>query len=187
MYIFFYGAATQRGSWPPHSWGFKITHNDASKSVGVLWTSDQLVAETSTWQHTTLTTDKYPCTRWDSNPRSQQASGRRPTRLRPRGHWDRHIYIYIYIYYQRQVYRWTQNVVIRQACVSIRYVILKGVNLQNIRRMWYQFHSLEMYMLHWCVFHFGKVKVEQAIPLQDWAGPEGSKRLRLPDSKTVGT
>ena len=30
-------------------------------SVGLLWTSDQLVAETSTWQHTTLTTDKYPC------------------------------------------------------------------------------------------------------------------------------
>ena len=33
--------------------------------------SDQLVAETSTWQHTTLTTDKHPCLRWDSNPRSQ--------------------------------------------------------------------------------------------------------------------
>ena len=44
----------------------------------VLWTSDQLVAETSTWQHTTLTTDKYPCPRWDSNPRFQQVSGRRP-------------------------------------------------------------------------------------------------------------
>jgi hypothetical protein len=29
--------------------------------------------------HTTLTTDKYPCPRWDSNPRSQQASDRRPT------------------------------------------------------------------------------------------------------------
>jgi hypothetical protein len=25
-----------------------ITHNDASQSVGLLWTSDQLVAETST-------------------------------------------------------------------------------------------------------------------------------------------
>ena len=47
------------------------------QSVGLLWTSDQLVAETSTWQHTTLTTDKYPCPRWDSNPRSQQVSGRR--------------------------------------------------------------------------------------------------------------
>ena len=27
--------------------------------------SDQLVAETSTWQHTTLTTDRHPCPRWD--------------------------------------------------------------------------------------------------------------------------
>jgi len=44
-------------------------------SVGLLWTSDQLVAETSTWQHTTQTTDKYPCHRWDSNPQSLQASG----------------------------------------------------------------------------------------------------------------
>jgi hypothetical protein len=34
---------------------FQITHNDAPKSVGLLWTSDQLVAETSTLQHTTLT------------------------------------------------------------------------------------------------------------------------------------
>ena len=28
---------------------------------GLLWTSDQLVAETSTWQHTTFTTDELPC------------------------------------------------------------------------------------------------------------------------------
>ena len=77
-FFFFCGAATQHGPWSPHSWGFWITHNDALRSVGLLWTSDQLIAETSTWQHTTLTTDKHPCPRWDSNPRSQQASGRRP-------------------------------------------------------------------------------------------------------------
>jgi hypothetical protein len=47
-----------------------ITHNDAPQSVGLIWTSDKLVAETSTWQHTL---DKHPCPRWDSNPRSQQA------------------------------------------------------------------------------------------------------------------
>jgi hypothetical protein len=29
--------------------GFLITHNDPLQSVGLLWTSDQLVAETSTW------------------------------------------------------------------------------------------------------------------------------------------
>ena len=65
------------------------SHSDTPHSVGLLWTSDQLVAETSTWQHTTLTTDRHPCSRWDSNPQSQQASGLRPT-LRPRGHSDRH-------------------------------------------------------------------------------------------------
>jgi len=92
------GAAAQRGPWPPHSWGFKITRKDASQSVGLLWTRDQCVTETSTWQHTTLNTDRHPCPRWDSNPQSQPASGLRPS-LRPRGHWPRQIDIYnIYIY-----------------------------------------------------------------------------------------
>jgi len=59
--------------------GFLITHNDATHSVGLLWTSDQFVAENSTWQHTTLTTDKRPWPEWYSNPQSQQARGRRPT------------------------------------------------------------------------------------------------------------
>jgi len=27
----------------------------------------------------------------------------------------------------------------------------------------------------------------RAIPLQIWAGPEGSRRVRLPDFKTIGT
>jgi hypothetical protein len=27
----------------------------------------------------------------------------------------------------------------------------------------------------------------KAIPFQDWTGPEGSRRLRLPDFKTIGT
>ena len=43
----FCGAAAQCGPWPPHSCGFLITH-DASQSIGLLWMSDQLVAETST-------------------------------------------------------------------------------------------------------------------------------------------
>jgi hypothetical protein len=46
--IIFSGIAAQRWLWPPHSRGFLITHNDAPQSVGLLWTSDQLVAETST-------------------------------------------------------------------------------------------------------------------------------------------
>jgi hypothetical protein len=48
----------------------KTHHN----RVGLLWTSDRLVTETATCQHTTLTTDRHPCRRWDSKPQSQQAS-----------------------------------------------------------------------------------------------------------------
>jgi hypothetical protein len=36
------------------------SHSNTSHSVGLLWTSDQPEAETSTWQHTTLTGDRYP-------------------------------------------------------------------------------------------------------------------------------
>ena len=51
---------------PPVGQGFLIieasrSHSGTPHSVGLLWTSDQLVAETSTWQHTTLTTDRHPC------------------------------------------------------------------------------------------------------------------------------
>ena len=33
----------------------------------------------------------------------------------------------------------------------------------------------------------GAIKVKQAIPLHAWTGPEGSRRLRLPDFKTIVT
>ena len=75
----FLGRLPPSGPWPPRSRGFYITHNDAKQSVALLWTSDHLVAKTSTRQHTTLTTDQHPCPRWDWNPQSQQVRGRRST------------------------------------------------------------------------------------------------------------
>jgi len=60
-------AAAQRGIGPPLFRDFTITLR-YTHSVRLLWTNDQLVAETSTWQHTTLTTNRHPCTRWYSNP-----------------------------------------------------------------------------------------------------------------------
>ena len=54
-------------------------HSYTPEWLGLLWTSDQPDAENSIWQHTTLTRDKYPCSRRDSNPQSQKASDRRPT------------------------------------------------------------------------------------------------------------
>jgi hypothetical protein len=82
IFVYFFlscGTVAHRGPRQPHSWGFYIAHDDASQSVGLLWTSNQLVAVISVWQHTTLTTENHPCPQWDSNPQSQQANGRRPT------------------------------------------------------------------------------------------------------------
>jgi len=58
-----------------------ITLNDTNKthSVGLLWTSDQSDAETSTYQHTTPTKDKHTCSWLDSNPHSHKSSCRRAT------------------------------------------------------------------------------------------------------------
>jgi hypothetical protein len=40
--------------------------------IGLLSTSDQPDTNTPMWQHTTLTRDRYPCPRQDSNSQSQQ-------------------------------------------------------------------------------------------------------------------
>jgi hypothetical protein len=45
---FVFGATVPNGPGPPHSRGFKITHNDASQSLRLLWTRDQLFTKTST-------------------------------------------------------------------------------------------------------------------------------------------
>ena len=47
-------------------------HSDTSHSVGLLWTSDQSDAETYTGQYSTFAMDRHPCSRWDSNPKSQR-------------------------------------------------------------------------------------------------------------------
>ena len=45
----------------PRCRGFTITLRHTTHSVELLWTSDQPEAETSIWQHTTLTRDGHPC------------------------------------------------------------------------------------------------------------------------------
>ena len=44
-------------------------------ATGLLWARDRTVTETSTSQHTALTTDRHPCSRWDSNPKYYSTSG----------------------------------------------------------------------------------------------------------------
>ena len=62
-----------------HYQGFTITNTP--HSAGILRTSYQPDAETSTWQHSTLTIPRR-----DSSPQSREASGCN-SRLRRRGHW----------------------------------------------------------------------------------------------------
>jgi len=76
--LFVFGATAPSGLGPPYSRGFCITHDEAPQSVGHLWTSDRLVAETSLPDNTQQQT-KIHAPQWDSNPQSQQAGGRRPT------------------------------------------------------------------------------------------------------------
>jgi hypothetical protein len=48
FWLFVFSARASIGTGPPRLRGLYFTHNDAPQSVGLLWTSDQLVAETST-------------------------------------------------------------------------------------------------------------------------------------------
>jgi hypothetical protein len=89
LYIFILissSSAAHHGLMSPRSRGFVITHNDAPQPGGLLWTSDQLVVETATWQHTQQINIPAP-----DGIRTRDCSRRAAVdlRLRPRGHWDR--------------------------------------------------------------------------------------------------
>jgi hypothetical protein len=79
--LFVLGATVPSGPGPLHSRVFYITQNDTLQSIRFLWTSDELVTETSTSQHTTITIDIHPCLRRNSNPQFHHASG----------HWNRRL------------------------------------------------------------------------------------------------
>jgi hypothetical protein len=84
-----HGTTAPSGPEPPHYRGFTITHFlDTPHSVGLLWTSDKPDAETSTWQHTTLTRDSHALGEIRTHNPSKRAAT--DLRLRPRDHWDRH-------------------------------------------------------------------------------------------------
>jgi hypothetical protein len=103
--IIFSCSAAQRGLWSPRSRGFLIKHNNALQSVGLLWTSDQFVAETSTRQHTTHT--KQTNIHAPGGIRTHDCSRRAAVdpRPRPRDHWDRRCDYYKY----RLIFIWSTN------------------------------------------------------------------------------
>jgi hypothetical protein len=85
--LFVFGVTAPSGPRLPHSRGFMITHDDAPQSVGLLWTSDQFVAETSNLQHNSLTTDIHAPGWIRTHNLSRRAAA--DPHFRPLGYWDR--------------------------------------------------------------------------------------------------
>jgi hypothetical protein len=84
--------------------GFTIGHLDTPHSVGLLWTRDQLVAETSlpdNTQHSQETNIHAPVGIRTHNPSKRAAAD---PRLIPHGHRDRRRFIYIYVYIYMYIY-----------------------------------------------------------------------------------
>jgi hypothetical protein len=63
------------------------SYSDTPQWIGLLWTRDRPVAETSTWQHTTLTTNINAAGGIRNRDPSKRTTSER--RLRRRVHWDR--------------------------------------------------------------------------------------------------
>jgi len=77
--VFAFGPIAPSGPWPPHSQDFYITQRRTTVGMTPLdeWSAHRRDLYLTT--HTILTTDKLPCPVRNSNPQSQQTSGRRPT------------------------------------------------------------------------------------------------------------
>jgi hypothetical protein len=57
---------------------------------------------------------------------------------------------------------------------------IRNINLHRGKKLWTFRETLESVEIY-------KSKKGKAIPLHAWTSPESSRRLRLPDFKTIGT
>jgi hypothetical protein len=140
------GATAPSGSGTPHYRGFTIIPYTAH-SVGLLWTSDQPDAKTSTWKHTALTTDvPAPSGIRTRYPRKREAV---EPRLRPRGHWD-----WLKAAYMDEITSWAVLVFLhyRSLCLSIELITcILNVALSVCPRRLF----LEQFPDSWSTFTFG--------------------------------
>jgi len=111
---------------PPHSRGFYITHNDAPHSEGLVWTSDQLVAETSTWQHATLTTNFHAPGGIRTHNLSRRAVA--DLRHRPHGHWERHCFTLSGLNSSGYFYYHLVNIKIITFCTQTAFMCFIGIS-----------------------------------------------------------
>ena len=66
------------------------------------------------------------------------------------------------------------------------YIFVDIICLSLTRRVGFFCYSILCLCIYTHLYVLTYVK-GKAIPLQVWTGPEGSRRLRLPDFKTIGT
>jgi len=107
------------------------SHSDTPHSVGLLWTSDLHMAETSTWQDTTVTTDIHePGGIRTRNSSKQAATDSRP---RLRSHWDQQSVHLMYQIHAFTVYNITVT--------SIWHVLAGQFNHQEVHYKSKTIHS----------------------------------------------
>jgi len=101
---------------------YQIALGDTHKrSVGLPWTSNRPVLETSTWQHINILKGKTSIPRSDSNPQSLQVNGCRGTCLTASATGNgKNTLLWIQIY-----------VPIIQAAILISEVLMEGQNHKN--------------------------------------------------------
>jgi len=126
-------------------------HSDTPHSVGLLWTSDWLVTETSTWQHTTLTRDIHPCpggirTR---NPSKRTGAG---LRHRPRGNCDRRsVIIHYCTKFEEQISNRSVVLPTSRICPdAVLIPLLTGGNILNGLSLIYIAFKSAIYLNSWC-------------------------------------
>jgi len=76
--IFFPGTTAPRGPGPPH---YILRHTTLGRTLPYEWSDRRRDLYLYSTQLRGITRHRHPCHRWDSNPHSQQASGRGPTPL----------------------------------------------------------------------------------------------------------
>jgi hypothetical protein len=114
------------------------------------------------------------------------------------------LYIILYTLYTFRSYTiYILYILYFDCIIYMEYIIL---NILYIEERIFHLVPLALYFIQLIRFHKscyhteGRIKVPgiaainktskgkgKAIPLQAWTGPEGSKSLRLPDFKTIGT
>jgi hypothetical protein len=116
-------------------WGFLITHT-IRHTVGLLWTSDQPVTETSTYtgQHNIWTQETnihVPSGIRTRDPSNQAAA---ELRLRPRGHWDRHRKTCVYMEIRATFTFWRRR---RSPPKCFRSLIMNSITgIHNTLYLW---------------------------------------------------